>query len=355
MNEHDFEAALSGARTDLVARVMRPLLWLLSRVYGVGRALHRFVYRVGILRSVRLPRPVLSVGNLSAGGVGKTPFVGWLAARLLERGVRPVVLARGYGRAKGAALNEEGEWLRLQVPGLVVLQDPDRARRAREFLAGDDCDLFVLDDGFQHERLVRDLQLVLVDATRPFGHGFLLPRGLLRDPPSALRRADFVLLTRTEQVGAEARAALIEAVGRLAPGVPVGQVRLEVGRIRRDGEELPVEWLRGRNAVLCCGVGHPASVERTLTEHGARIVARRFFPDHHRYAAAELRDLESLCDREEAELVVTSKDEIKLQPLSGPASSPRVELLQEVCFAAGEAEFWELLRQRGHVREGSPA
>ena len=183
------EALQSGAQRGAAASLARLGLSFLSGGYALARQGHRLCYRLGLCRRERLPVPVVSVGNLTVGGVGKTPFVEWLAADLLGQGLRPVVLARGYGRRPGEALNDEGQWLVQRLPGLPVVQNSQRAAEARRFLEQDRCDVFLLDDGFQHEPLARDLDLVLLDGTRPFGHGHLLPRGLLREPLSALRRA----------------------------------------------------------------------------------------------------------------------------------------------------------------------
>src|SRR5262245_23526183 len=152
--------------------------------WAAGRTLHRALHAARLLPTLRLPVPVVSVGNLRVGGSGKTPFVAALAREQVAAGRRVLILARGYGRAAGAGRNDEGEWLRSVVPQARIVQDADRAAAARRELAREPADLVVLDDGFQHEALARDLDLVLVDAATGFGNGRLLPAGPLRERPA---------------------------------------------------------------------------------------------------------------------------------------------------------------------------
>src|SRR5262249_14033405 len=182
---------------------LRAGLGAASLGWAAGRALHRALHSARLLPRVRLPVPVVSVGNVSVGGSGKTPFVAALARAQVAAGRRVLIVARGYGRAAGAALNDEGAWLRAAVPRARVGQDPDRAAAARRELAREPADLVLLDDGFQHEALARALDLVLVDAATGFGNGRLLPAGPLRERPAALRRAALVVLTRSELASAE--------------------------------------------------------------------------------------------------------------------------------------------------------
>jgi len=324
--------------------LLRAGLTALGALYGLGRAAHRGLYQLGVRRRAVLPRPVVSVGNLTAGGVGKTPFVAWLAARLAAAGLRPAVLARGYGRRPGEEWNDEGRWLAAAVPGLPVLQAPDRRAAALAFLARDDADLFLLDDGFQHERLARDLDLVLIDALCPFGHGHLLPRGLLREPVRALGRAHAVVLTRADAVAPAARDALAARLHALAPAALPVQVRFPVRTVGRAGARHAAEALRGRRLFLCCGVGHPAAVERTVRDLGAELVGSWHLPDHHDFTPADLARLRDAAERHAAELVVTAKDQVKLERLAGGADLAWV-LHQEVEVEEGETALLARIRE----------
>ena len=260
---------------------------------------------------------MLSVGNLAAGGTGKTPFVAWLAGRLQELGHRPGILARGYGEPlPGAAgLNDEGAVLRhLLGADVPQVQDGDRVRGGRALRrAHPEVDVVLLDDGFQHRRIHRALDLVLLDATRPFGYGHLLPRGLLRERPAALARAHAVVITRTERVDAEALAAIEARVRRHLPaGAPIALAR---------GEPAPpelAEELSGAAVFAVCGIGNPGAFLGTLADLGARVVGSRILGDHEGLPASGWRDVLAEARARGAECVVTTrKDAVKAAELPG--------------------------------------
>ena len=337
---HRWAAVQSGEARGLPATGLRGLLWVASLLYRSGRWLHRGLYRSGLKRRHRLSVPVISIGNLSAGGVGKTPLVAWLGQQLLARGRRPAVLARGYGRRPGEALNEEGEWLRSAVPDMPVLQDPQRGRAAEEFLRSADCDVFLLDDGFQHEALHRDLELVLLDATRPLGFGYLLPRGTLRDSPARLTDADLVLLTRCELLSGEQ---LDEVESTLKPWlnhVP-GRIAMPVDQIQVGDQLQPSSCLQDRDVLLACAVGHPQSVEQTIQQLGGKVVERRWFSDHHDYQSADVVWMLEQASQQQAVVVTTAKDWIKLRRLWPDDQDPPHVLQQRLTIQQGEDVFWQ--------------
>lgn len=266
---------------------------------------------------MRLPSCVVSVGNLVAGGVGKSPFCRWLAQALTERGHSVLILARGYGRARGAAWNDEGAWLAAELPGVRVVQDPDRARVGAAALREAAADVVLLDDGFQHERLARDVDVVLVDAAAPFGNGRLLPAGPLREAPTALRRAHFVAATRCEQVPVASVPAVAARIAAVAPAARFMAVRFPIAAVRHGDARLPATALAGRAVVLWTAVGAPAAVERTLALHGARVVARQLHDDHHRFTVADRAAAIALAAQVGAPLVITTKDAVKVAALPG--------------------------------------
>ena len=176
--------------------------------------------------------------------------------------------------------------------------------------------VLVLDDGFQHHRLAKDLEIVLVDATCPWGHGHLLPRGLLREPRATLRLADAVILTRCDQVNPRALASLKAQVERLAPGKPILASTHQPASLTRLGADpLPAEWLKGRNVAAFCGLGRPAAFKGTLEASGARVVAWREFPDHHAYGRDDIRSLREWAESlpEGTPVICTHKDLVKLR------------------------------------------
>ena len=291
------------------------LLRVPAALYGAVLGVRAGLYGLGLLRGARVAVPVVSVGNLTAGGTGKTPFVLLLAQEFARRGLRPAVVARGYGAAAGA-LNDEGTELAARMDGLLQEQDPKRVAAARRAVARG-AQAIVLDDGFQHRALARDLDIVLVDATRPWGlraTRALLPRGLLRECPSALRRADLVVLTRVDLVAPAELDALRAELRALAPGAAqLACVHAPETLTDQDGAQRGLEWLAGREVCAASGLGNPAAFERTLERLGARVEQTLRRPDHHAWSREDLRGV-----RADLPLVCSGKDAAKLRLLGVP-------------------------------------
>ncbi|MCB9889598.1 MAG: tetraacyldisaccharide 4'-kinase [Planctomycetes bacterium] len=309
--------------------LLRKGLWPLGAVYGVAAALRGWMFSAGLRPVHRAGVRVVSVGNLAAGGTGKTPLVAWLVGEAQRLGLRPAVLARGYRRAPGAALNDEGLMLARRFPELLQVQDPDRVAGARQ-LVERGARLIVVDDGFQHRRLHRDLDLVCLDTARPFAGG-MLPAGDLRELPAALRRADALVLTRAGSFTAEAVAERqAQLRGYVREGVPVWATDHRPVRLvaQPDGEVLPLEAVQGRRVVLLSGIGRPESFVETVRDLGAEVVAAVRRRDHHRHTAAELEEVAALAARRDAVLVTTEKDDAKLDGMT----APRWVLELDLCF-----------------------
>ena len=282
--------------------------------YGLGVRLRNWAYDRGWSNSIQAPVPVVSVGNLTAGGTGKTPCVEYVAGFYRRRGLLVAVLSRGYGSAGGP--NDEALVLEENLPDVPHLQGADRVRWARAAVEELESEVLVLDDGFQHRRLARDLDVVLIDATCPWGCGHLLPRGLLREPPSSLRRAGVVVLTRCDQVPPAQREDLRQRVGRLAPGVRVVETTHRPAELVESGRGVaPLEGLRHRPVAAFCGIGNPGAFRRTLTDLGASVCAFREYPDHHAYTRADVAELRRWAGGLPADctVVTTQKDLVKLR------------------------------------------
>ena len=302
------------------AAVARVGLSAMAVAYGLGVRARGAWYSAGLSKPRSLPVPVVSVGNLTAGGTGKTPFVAWLAGKALAAGRHPAILSRGYGpRPAGSALSDEGTLLQSLLEGAVPqVEDPDRARGgARLLLANPDVDLVILDDGFQHRRLARDVDVVLLDATNPMGFRRLLPRGLLREPVAALSRASAVVATRSERVSPDALAALRREASRLAPAALFAVARM-VPRALVDsrGAERPARDLKGAAVFAYAGIGNPQAFEGALCDLGCRVVGRWFAADHHAPSPSDVARLAALARAARADrIVVTRKDLVKLSAL----------------------------------------
>ena len=324
---------------DRVAAV--PLL-AAEGLFRAGAALRGALLAAGVLPAARAAVPVVSVGNLAVGGAGKTPVVLALAERLRAAGRTPAVLSRGYGAARaddrvvadgervllGAADGgDEPVLLARRLPGLRVLCGANRARLAPRAVALG-ADVLLLDDGFQHRRLRRDLDVVVVDASAPWGNGHCLPYGPNREPRSALSRAGLVWFTHADRAAPGALDALRDEARR-ATGRPPVESR-HAPRDLADGQ-LGRSWglaeLSGRKVGLLTGVARPGSVRRTLESLGARVVAAAAYPDHHAFAEGEVE--RALADTRAAGgdwLVTTEKDAVRLPP--AVAADPRLRVLR---------------------------
>ncbi len=325
---HTWEHLLSGESRGLSASLTRGALWVASGLYGAGWWLRSQFSK----KPVRLNRPVISVGNLTVGGTGKTPAVAWIARWLRDRDIQVALLSRGYGGVDGGQ-NDEALLLGELLPDVPHLQGPDRANLGRVAIEELEAELLLLDDGFQHTRLARDLDLVLIDATCPFGHGHLLPRGLLREPVSGLRRAHAVLLTRADQVHPDQLASLRALLKRTFPDLPQIITRHNpVGLVREGTDELiPLQELAGKPVAAFSGVGRPEAFHRTLEQLGARLIDQRVYPDHFAYDREAVRDLRLWGSSlpEDTVMACTRKDLVKLRlaELGGrPLYAPHVEL-----------------------------
>ena len=288
------------------------LLWPLTLPYGAVARLRARAYDKGFLRQRRLHGVVISVGNLTTGGTGKTPMVLWLAERLLAEGKKTAILTRGYrGEASSTgSTSDEVQLLQARLGDRVAFGvGADRFARGSE-LAKLGVEWFLLDDGFQHLQLARDVDIVLIDATNPFGGGHLLPAGRLREPKSAMSRADIVVITRSRHAPAveaairrESRAPIFYAGARLESVLPW----------RAENAQLEIPRLREKKLFAFCGIGNPSAFLADLREWGFQIVAHRFFPDHHRYTPEDIYVIETDARRTGADaFICTEKDNFNM-------------------------------------------
>ncbi len=280
----------------------------LSFVYYAGLKLDRALKTA---RRQRLERPVVSIGNISVGGTGKTPLVIKILSDFKSWGIRPAVLTRGYKSHSG--FSDEAALLMHYHPDVPIGTGPDRAQSARELLAKNPIDVFILDDGFQHWALHRDVDIVCVDASNPWAGGRLLPHGRLREPKDALSRADLVVLTRLELVDEKKKQKLISEIEKYVSADRI--VRSSFGMAIRHwkaGKTISTADLKDKKLVVLSAVGRPQAFESAFENAGAKVIPMRF-RDHHYYTDADLKEIEETAKKEEAGVVTTEKDLVKLE------------------------------------------
>lgn len=351
---------ISGRRRGLAAVLLRGLLTAGVPFYAVASDVRNRLFDLGWKKAHQVGIPVISVGNLTTGGTGKTPVVAWVVNELLRQGRRPAIVSRGFralntleqadhsvrntetGTGQEAANrahhsprnltgNDEKLLLELLCPGVAHEQDRDRVAAAKRVIgslsteaadatrpvrAAADCDVIVLDDGFQHRRLHRDLDIVLIDALNPWGGDSLLPRGLLRERVGNLRRADVVLITRSELATRERTDEIRQQLASATEAPVIATTFSATRLINADSTTVGIESCAGKRVCAFCGIGHPEAFRRTLAGIGAPVSDDRFriLGDHHHYTEGELQRMAQWADEENADcLLTTRKDLVKLQ------------------------------------------
>jgi tetraacyldisaccharide 4'-kinase len=303
--------------------------YLLSLLYGGAIRSRVFLYTSGLLKPKRLPCPVISVGNITVGGTGKTPLVMALARRLMERGIPVAILSRGYkGKGRSRALVSDGHRILLSLEesgdepflmagslkGIPILVGKDRFVNGRTAIQQFGVHALLLDDGYQHLQLYRDLNILLIDSNIGFGDRHLLPRGLLREPLSYLRRADLILLTKVEHP--EECRRLEEKLREIHPSSPIFHSDYEpIDLIGPKGEQEDLHSLRGKRGLAISGIANPGYFLSLLKKCGMEIVKEAIFPDHHLYTAEDLTSIEKQ-GRGVDWFLTTEKDMVKMSKIN---------------------------------------
>lgn len=321
----------------------------LSILYGAVTRTRLSLYRRGTFLTTKLERPVISVGNITTGGTGKTPLVEWVARQLAAKGKKVCILTRGYGRkdphlqvivsdgygvlASPSEAGDEPYLLATNLSGFAaVISSADRIAAGQEAIKDFGSDCFVLDDGFQHLRLARDLNIVTIDATNPWGGGSLLPYGRLRENPEGLSRADCVVITRCDQV--RSLDSLRTEIVKLAGNRPIFHSQMRTSRVSslKNG---PGSLTSPARLAAFCAIGNPSAFFEHLRRSGYELALEQSFPDHHVFSQEEI---DSLIDSAKAaganSLITTAKDAVKLRTLS--FSIPCYVLEIEVSIENGE-------------------
>jgi tetraacyldisaccharide 4'-kinase len=337
------------------------LLWPLSLPYGLLALLRAGAYRKGILRQHRLPGVVISVGNLTVGGTGKTPMVLWIAERLLAEGKTVGILTRGYrGKTVGASAktsqttarprvvstSDEVQLLQSRLGERVLLGVGADRYKSGLALADGGVNWFILDDGFQHFPLARNVDIVLIDASKPFGGGHLLPAGRLREPRAALERSDLVVIARSNHAPA------IESVVRRYSAAPIFYAHTELASIYSPAHpQSTTSEARSKTFFAFCGIGNPAAFIADLRDWGFQVAGHRFFSDHHRFSESDIAEIEKQARKLGATaLICTEKDKFNLKE-----APPSMDLwICSISLHVDKADdFWQALMKKAQSRIGN--
>lgn len=309
---------ISGRSRGPLAAIARAFLAGIAGGYGLGMTLRNFAYDFGLKTIVKSAIPIISIGNITTGGTGKTPMVEYVCRHLRQKGLRVAILSRGYGSGSGeaAGMNDEGLLLYQNLPDVPHLQDADRAGLARIAVEELDSQVLVLDDAHQHRRLARNLNFVLIDATNPFGFGWLLPRGLLRETSSqSLGRADAILITRCDMVSNDVLESIEKRLReKIRPGTSIARsIHQPVELLLASGEVQSLQALKGKKAAIFCGLGNPSAFRATVEALGVQVIAEKIFSDHYQYSDNDIEALSEWVGATNADLALTSqKDLVKL-------------------------------------------
>ena len=318
---------VSGKETGLGAGLSRLVLFGLSIPYRVGVMVRNGLYDAGLLKAHRTDAKVISVGNLTTGGTGKTPMVEWIGKWILERNYRLTILSRGYGQRPAdlpeseemslpVGVNDEGLLLQANLERVQLFFGADRmasARAAIDYLP-EEPECFLLDDAFQHRRMHRDLDLLLIDALNPFGHDHLLPRGLLREPIRNMRRAGMIVLTRIDQAEEAVVEELKSRINEISPESPILTCAHRLKGVLQCSDLSPIGsgWIRDKKCFAFCALGNPEGFRRVLDELVTDIAGFHAYPDHYWYTPADLEFLKSEAARLGADIIMTTqKDAVK--------------------------------------------
>ncbi|MCJ7459809.1 MAG: tetraacyldisaccharide 4'-kinase [candidate division Zixibacteria bacterium] len=333
-------------------------LRFLSLLYLTGYLIRKSLYGLGLIKPKKLSAKVISVGNITVGGSGKTPFVLYLAKKLQEKGIIFTILTRGYKRLSKETLElkksdslhmkweqagDEPYLLSNHLPGVPIIVDKDRFHSGTIAQDKYKADFLLLDDGFQHWRLKRDLDIVMIDSSIDLKKEKLLPAGRLREPLSSLNRANLFVLTRVDQ--SEHRDKVKKLLQKYNPQAPIVESILQTSSIQnwKDKTEISLIQFNGKKGLAFCGIGNPFSFERTLKSLGLEILNAFFFLDHYIYTRKDLLLLQEEARKSGAEyLITTEKDSIRL-PDTGELTIPLLVVKVELKIISGEEKLWEVL------------
>ncbi len=357
VNQEGYRKLISGRKSGLVASFFRFFLGVASQVYSVVICLRNFLYSRGWLKTYHVNAIVISIGNITVGGTGKTPLVIWLCKFLQQNDIRCAILTRGYKATQGPRLKtqdqgDEPAIIAKSCPRASVIINPDRVAGANEAVNKFGAKVLIMDDGFQHRRLARELDIVTIDATRPFGYGKLLPAGLLREPVDSLKQADAIVITRSDQVTEEDLVDLERKLLSTNNNMIMARAAHSPICVKTiDNKEIGVGELKDKKIFAFCGIGNPEAFLNTIKSIAASLVGSKIYNDHYRYADEDIGDISREAMDVKADLILTTqKDWSKIIGDFRPPTSnfqspiPFAYLAVELKIISGEDEVTRLIK-----------
>jgi len=357
LNQESYLKLISGRKSGMSAAILRFLLSVPGVFYSIAIGLRTSLYSKGLLRTHRTGSKVISIGNITVGGTGKTPLVIWLYKEITEnlklrtQNYKCAILTRGYKATHNSKLKtqnypDEPAILSQSCPQAKVIVNPDRVAGAAEAVNKFGAEVLLMDDGFQHRRLARDLDIVTIDATRPFGYGRLLPAGLLREPITALVRADAVVITRCDQIQEAELAEIEQKLRQINSNMIIARsIHAPICAESAESNKISLESLKGRKVFAFCGIGNPQAFLNTINMLGCDVVGSRVYDDHHYYNSDDAATIyeQAMCSK--AELILTTqKDWTKIAPLCVSGKEiPLAYLAIELKFISGEDKLRDLI------------
>ncbi len=348
MKQQTYRKLISGQSKGFIASVLRFLLGIAAIGYLLAVRFRNMLYSKGLLKMHKVDATVLCVGNITVGGTGKTPLVVWLC-KLIAQQYKYAILTRGYKATQNHI--DEPAMLAESCPEAEVIVNPDRVAGATEAIEKYTADVLVMDDGFQHRRLARDLDIIAIDATQPFGYGKLLPSGLLREPVSSLKRAGAVVITRCDQV-TEVQLSELEQILRAAnPDMVIAKsTHTPVYAKSKDNEEISIGQLKGKKIFAFCGIGNPDAFLNTVNNLGANVAGSKIYDDHYHYTNASLAEISEHGKELDVDLILTTQKDwtkviskLELQNSKSKSYPPFAHLKIEIKFLAGQDKLTALI------------
>jgi tetraacyldisaccharide 4'-kinase len=350
LNQYDFGQLVSGRSTGFKSQMLGFPLRVISQGYKAVVALRNFLYSKGWLKTYYANAMVISVGNITTGGTGKTPFVIWLYKFLQQNRIQCAVLTRGYKtHTKGHETKiDEPAILAEMCPQANVIVNPDRIAGANEAVNKFNAKVLIMDDGFQHRRLARDLDIITIDATRPFGYGKLLPAGLLREPIDSLKRADAIVITRSDQVADEELADLERKLLSINNNMITARaIHSPICVKTKDNTEISIEQLKDRKIFAFCGIGNPDAFLYTIKNLGANPVGMKIYDDHYQYTNKDISDISREATELKTDLIMTTQKDfgkLQIEKRELKIGIPFAYLAVELKIISGEDRITSLIK-----------